>query len=92
MATIGIIKRLKAKLAEKQALLAKYKANLDTLLDENPKIESYKFESGDASQQVKYINFIKYQDGIERLEKEIERIYQQLEGGGMSTLRLSRRG
>ena len=53
--------------------------------------ESYKFDSGEGSQQLKYLSLKDMQDAIDRLEKEIDALGRKLNGTGIVNMNLRRK-
>lgn len=74
----------------KEAQLEKLNDNLDSLLNDN--IDSYKFDSGNGSQMTKFRTIKNLQDGITKLEKELDQICARLRNSGLTNITFRRRG
>ena len=78
-----------AELAKYIARLAKYEAALDSALDSG--LESYRFDSGEGSQQAKLMSTDKLEKGIGFLQSRINRLRGELRGTGVMTTNMRRR-
>ena len=78
-----------AELAKYIARLAKYEAALDSALDSG--LESYRFDSGEGSQQAKLMSTDKLEKGIGFLQSRINRLSGELRGTGVMTTNMRRR-
>lgn len=83
---------------EKEAELAKYEARLvqlNALFDsaaDATGLSSYKFDSGEGSQQAKFRSLDEVMDSIRFHESRINRLRGELRGTGVYNLNLRRRG
>ncbi len=82
--------RLKASLERKEQLLVKLYATYEELISDGT--ESYRFDSGDGSQQAKKRKLAEFKDQIDELESEIAAIERRLAGKGLTSISLKRRG
>lgn len=80
---------LKARLAKKKAQLEKLEATYDELIQDGT--ESYKFDSGEGSQQAKKRKLSEIKDQIDELEAEIDNIYRRLSKTGLTNVTLRRK-
>ena len=78
-----------AELAKYIARLAKYEAALDSALESG--LESYRFDSGEGSQQAKLMSTDKLEKGIGFLQSRINRLSGELRGTGVMTMNMRRR-
>ncbi len=78
-----------AELAKYIARLAIYEAALDSALDSG--LESYRFDSGEGSQQAKLMSTDKLEKGIGFLQSRINRLRGELRGTGVMTTNMRRR-
>lgn len=78
-----------AELAKYIARLAKYEAALDSALDSG--LESYRFDSGEGSQQAKLMSIDKLEKQIGFLQSRINRLSGELRGTGVMTTNMRRR-
>ena len=81
--------QLKARLTKKIAQLAAANLLYDELLTDPT--ESYRFDSGEGSQQAKRKKLSTVQDQISILESEIDRLQTKLSGKGIVNMNLRRR-
>jgi len=81
--------RIREEIATKEAQKAKAETLLDTLLGEE--IESYRFDSGEGSQQAKRRKLTEVKEIIDSLEQEIANLYRRLECGGLVVMNLRRK-
>ena len=82
--------QLKARLAVKKTQLIALYAEYDKAIA-NIEVQSYKFDSGEGSQQTKRRAPEEIAKAIERLEKEIDSITSKLNGTGIVSMNLRRR-
>jgi len=82
--------RLKARLEKKEDLLDKLYITYDELISDGT--ESYRFDSGDGSQQAKKRKLSEVKDQIDQLESEIESLQRRISGKGLTNIALKRRG
>ena len=82
--------RLKARLEKKQELLDKLYTTYDELISDGT--ESYRFDSGDGSQQAKKRKLAEVKSQIDQLESEIDSLCRRLAGKGLTNIALRRRG
>ena len=78
-----------AELAKYIARLARYETALDSALDSG--LESYRFDSGEGSQQAKIMSIDKLEKGIGFLQSRINRLNNELRGTGIMTVNMRRR-
>lgn len=78
-----------AELARYVAKLAKYEAALDSALESG--LESYRFDSGEGSQQAKILSIDKLEKGISFTQSRINRLRGELRGTGIMTTNMRRR-
>ena len=78
-----------AELAKHIARLARYEAALDSALDSG--LESYRFDSGEGSQQAKMLSIDKLEKNIGFLQSRINRLRGELRGTGVMTTNMRRR-
>ena len=78
-----------AELARYIARLARYETALDSALDSG--LESYRFDSGEGSQQAKIMSIDKLEKGIGFLQSRINRLNGELRGTGVITVNMRRR-
>ena len=79
-----------AELARYVARLATYETALDSALDGG--LDSYRFDSGEGSQQVKVLSIDKMEKSIGFLQSRINRLRGELRGTGIMTTNMRRRG
>ena len=91
---LSIQNRVKSKIARKEVQLDTLNKTYDKLIDPDGTgdIESYKFDSGTASQSAKLRNPEDVAKEISRLEKEIEALYRKLSGRGLVNQNMRRYG
>lgn len=80
---------LETKMAKKQALLLKYEAAMDSVLESGMK--RYKFDSGEGSQSAEYLSPDDMQKNIDLLESQINTLMRQLTGGNFRRFTLNRK-
>lgn len=80
--------RIREKIAQKESLLSKLYDTYDLLSGED--VESYRFDSGEGSQQTKRRTLKEVYEQIETIENEIRRLYRRLECGSLVNLNLRR--
>lgn len=85
-----VVAEKKAELAKYEARLAKYETAIDSIV--SGEIESYRFDSGDGSQQVKMLNMSDLEKQISYLQSRINRLRSELRGTAVMTVNLRRRG
>ena len=78
-----------AELADYVARLARYKTALDATLDAG--LESYRFDSGEGSQQAKMMSVDKLEKNIGFIQSRINRLRGELRGTGVMTTNMRRR-
>ena len=78
-----------AELATYQARLVKLEAALDSGLDSG--LQSYRFDSGEGSQQVKIMSVSELMEAINFTQSRINRINGELRGTGIISTALRRR-
>ena len=83
--------------AEKQAELANYEARLlklETAFNAATEagLSSYKFDSGEGSQQAKFMNLNDMMDAINFTQSRINRLRGELRGTGVYSMNMRRRG
>jgi len=81
---------LKERFDTKKALLDQLYINLTKLLEDN--VDTYKLDTGTGSQMVKSRTIKNLQDGITKLEKELDQIAARLEGSGLVVTTFRRNG
>lgn len=81
--------QLQSRLTRKLAQLTKAYDSYDSLLDES--IESYKFDSGEGSQQVKRRALENLDKAIDKLETNIDWLQQKLDGTGIAYANMRRK-
>ncbi len=81
------IAEIQAQLQKKQAQLALAEVAYERALSE---IESYKFDAGEGSQQVKRRKIAELANQIDRLEAQINGLERKLAGGGLINVNLRR--
>ena len=79
-----------AELAKYVERLAKYDAALDSALDGG--LDSYRFDSGEGSQQVKVLSIDKMEKSIGFLQSRINRLRGELGGTAIMITNMRRRG
>ena len=79
-----------AELARYVARLARYETALNSALDGG--LDSYRFDSGEGSQQVKVLSIDKMEKSIGFLQSRINRLRGELRGTGVMTTNMRRRG
>lgn len=79
---------LRARLTRKMGLLEKAYETYDELLSDG--VESYRFDSGDGSQQTKKRNLNELKTQIDKLESEVDSICRQLDRKGLTNIALRR--
>jgi len=82
------IAQLKARLTKKIAQLDAANLLYDELLSDST--ESYRFDSGEGSQQAKSKKLSDVQDQISTLESEIDRLQAKLAGKGIVNMNMRR--
>ena len=82
------ITQLKARLTKKIAQLDSANLLYDELLTDST--ESYRFDSGEGSQQAKSRKLSDVQDQISTLESEIDRLQAKLAGKGIVNMNMRR--
>ena len=70
--------------------LARYNAALNSALDGG--LDSYRFDSGEGSQQVKVLSIDKMEKSIGFIQSRINRLRGELRGTGVMTMNMRRRG
>jgi hypothetical protein len=83
--------RIEAKIVTKEAQLVLAQAALDAALP-NAEVSEYEFDSGEGRQQVKRRNVTQLQKTVKTLEDELDSLYQQKEGTGITRRRITRYG
>lgn len=78
-----------AELAKYEARLVKLEATLDSALDAG--LQSYRFDSGEGSQQAKLMSLNDLQDAINFTQSRIDRINRELRGTAIFSAALRRR-
>ncbi|MHC4397571.1 MAG: hypothetical protein ACYS1A_18160 [Planctomycetota bacterium] len=78
-----------SELATYIARLAKYNTALDATLDAG--LESYRFDSGEGSQQAKMLSIDKMEKHIGFIQSRINRLRGELRGTGVMTTNMRRR-
>ena len=79
-----------AELAKYIARLARYETALDSALDSG--LESYRFDSGEGSQQAKLMSIDKLEKNIGFIQSRINRLRGELRGTGVMATNMRRRG
>ena len=79
-----------AEIATYVARLARYNAALDSALDGG--LDSYRFDSGEGSQQVKVLSIDKMEKNIGFIQSRINRLRGELRGTAIMTTNMRRRG
>ena len=64
--------------------------NLQANFDDGGDVESYRFDSGEGSQQTKFRSLSEVDMAIRRVESTIERLYRLLEGTAIINVTLRR--
>lgn len=83
--------RIQTQITSKEAQLAVANdAYLSAL--KNAEAQSYKFDSGEGQQSVTRRRPKEIGEEVRRLEAEIDRLYRRLNGTGLHTMNLRRRG
>lgn len=85
-----VIAEKKAELATLETRLAAYETAITSIL--TGEIESYRFDSGDGSQQVKMLSLSDLEKQIGFLQSRINRLRGELRGTGVMTLNVRRLG
>lgn len=78
-----------ALIEQKETQLDKANATYSALLEKDH--ESYKFDSGEGSQQVKRVKLSDLKEQIDSLESQIDRLYRRLECSGLVNFNLRRK-
>lgn len=81
--------RLLAKKSKLESQITTLEETLDSLLA--TEVESYKYDSGEGSQQVKRRKLSEIQDQLDRLESRLDAICRRLAGLGLTSIRLNRK-
>ena len=81
--------RIRELIAVKEAQKEKAQTLLDTLLGEE--VESYRFDSGEGSQQAKRRKLTEVKEIIDSLQQEIDALYRRLECGGLTVINVRRK-
>lgn len=82
--------RIKAKITAKEAQLTSAQAAYTAALA-SADVESYQFDSREGKQSTTLRSPSVIAKEIERLESDLDRLYRQLEGGGLVSMNLRRR-
>ena len=84
---------LRARLLARKALLETRLSSAELAFDDAMTAhESYRFDSGEAMQQVKQRKLDEFTKLIDHLEAQIDNIYRRLRGTGVHNIVLRRRG
>ena len=82
------VTRIKTRIAAKEAALAILEAELLKVTS----AQSYRFNDGEGSISTEYRSAHEIRNNIRILENEIDYLYQKLQGFGIVSLKLRRRG
>lgn len=82
--------RIQAQIATKEAQLTAANDALTAALEAGD-VQSYKFDSGEGSQSASRRGLKELTDMVTRLEQELNRLYNRVNGTGLVTMNLRRR-
>ena len=87
---MAITQARKTRLQDRITKKETYLASLYSLQENFDSVESYRFDSGEGSQQTKFRSLSEVTREIQKLETQIDRLYRELQGHNIVNVNLRR--